>query len=868
MNRKALKVRPNPSRSFGGRDRREKESRNQAAIGTFQQDCAGDGSTLEIHRRDHGAVNRRVSNPGSAFGARGWPAVQCALCLMMIVCLVLLSACGKGSTVVQSTGTSIIFTQVPPSPFPIGGQAQLIATVTNDPDFLGVNWSVSCGSSKCGGLSPAHSDSGAVTFYTAPNAVPTGNTVNITATSAYDPSKHVSVTITLTTATQQVGITFTQSPPGMVEINSLTMVTATVTNDPTNSGVDWQLTCAGGSFCGSVTPAHTSSGAPTTYTAPGTPPGNGGVVNIIAIATAQPMVTVSASTQVVSNAFGIFFMPAPPTSLTVGTQTPVTAVVVNDPTNAGVDWTVTCGSTDCGSFNPTHTASSGPTTYTAPTTVPAGNNVTIMASATADPTVNTTASIQITNTTNLLGLLNGQYAISISGIDFNGVYGVTGSLVADGNGNITSGEEDFADPIVLLGPVPFVGSYTIGQDGRGTMELCNQANLGVTGSVGCPPGYTTEQIISFAVVSSTRSLVIEFDSSATSHGSIDLQTASDLNIGAVTGGYSFAFSGISLFPAVPAALGGVFTADGNGNFTGGTEDINDNGNVMPPASFTGTYTTPDSFGRVTAGFDSGYTFVFYIVNAGQLNFVETDISFEAVGPAFTQGSGSFGNSSLSGPYGFTGAGMNGTQARAEGGLFTSDGGGNLSSGLIDVNDAGSLTSGSFTGSYAISSNGRGTATLSGTTGGVSELALYVTKSQGALLLELDSGAVSSGAAKVQGSGISASTFQGNYAAYYESHPSSNSQVDAAGQIMADGMSSLTGTMDVNQFAGPTETPAVPFTGTFTANSDGRFSGSLMSPITGPLNEVFYVLDSSTVLMLESDAVPGTGLLQLQNLTVQ
>src|SRR5208282_1301703 len=70
-----------------------------------------------------------------------------------------------------------------------------------------------------------------------------------------------------------------------------------------------------------------------------------------------------------SNAVVIGFSQAPPAVLQTSTVTALDAVVSNDTSNAGVDWTVTCGGSDCGSFSPTHTASGVSTNYTAPATV-------------------------------------------------------------------------------------------------------------------------------------------------------------------------------------------------------------------------------------------------------------------------------------------------------------------------------------------------------------------------------------------------------------------------------------------------------------------------------------------------------------------
>lgn len=51
-----------------------------------------------------------------------------------------------------------------------------------------------------------------------------------------------------------------------LDVNQSAPITATVSNDPSNQGFDWSLTCGGGN-CGTIT-AHTASGAPATFTAP------------------------------------------------------------------------------------------------------------------------------------------------------------------------------------------------------------------------------------------------------------------------------------------------------------------------------------------------------------------------------------------------------------------------------------------------------------------------------------------------------------------------------------------------------------------------------------------------------------------------
>ena len=101
-------------------------------------------------------------------------------------------------------------------------------------------------------------------------------------------------------------------------------------------------------------------------------------------------------------------------SLPVNQTIYLVATVTNDNALLGVSWTVTCGSAPpaggvtisnaCGSFTPSQTLS-GPvpsypssgivTTYTAPSTIPAGGMVTITAHATSLPSVVSNVTVTI-----------------------------------------------------------------------------------------------------------------------------------------------------------------------------------------------------------------------------------------------------------------------------------------------------------------------------------------------------------------------------------------------------------------------------------------------------------------------------------------
>ncbi len=91
------------------------------------------------------------------------------------------------------------------------------------------------------------------------------------------------------------------------------------------------------------------------------------------------------------------FLNTPPTSLYRGSAVQLSASVQNSASNLNVSWSVTCGTANaCGSFSPTTSSNAAYTTYTAPSTVPTGGSVTVMATSVADPTKSVSTTIAIT----------------------------------------------------------------------------------------------------------------------------------------------------------------------------------------------------------------------------------------------------------------------------------------------------------------------------------------------------------------------------------------------------------------------------------------------------------------------------------------
>ncbi len=271
-----------------------------------------------------------------------------------------------------------------------GETANLIATVTGDSSDAGVDWSLQCTSTlgNCGSLTPATSASGAVITYKAPPTVPTGGTVIITATArASEGQPHVQSAVTTATITSTKTISVNVTAPPSLTVQGSTTLTATVTNDDSDAGVTWTVSCATSGKCGSVSAPTGSSGVFTaTYTAPATIP-SGAVVTI----TASPIAASPggnpglAQTTITPVLPSITFGTQPPATMTANTRSTVNAKVANDVAPGGVTWSVACGAAnawECGFVAPYQTASGANAVYTAPPIAPSGP-VTLVASATA-----------------------------------------------------------------------------------------------------------------------------------------------------------------------------------------------------------------------------------------------------------------------------------------------------------------------------------------------------------------------------------------------------------------------------------------------------------------------------------------------------
>ena len=191
---------------------------------------------------------------------------------------------------------SISITQQLPATMLTGATAQVTAVVANDTTNAGVTWSVHCSPAPCGSVTPAQTASGVAATYTAPATVPSPNpppgltvTILVTANATINPTQNtapVQTTVTVNIVAP-ISVSITKKANTTIVANRTASLVATVSNDFSNAGVDWTVSCGSPGACGTFSPAHTASGAPTTYTAPSAPP-SGNTVTITATSTADP----------------------------------------------------------------------------------------------------------------------------------------------------------------------------------------------------------------------------------------------------------------------------------------------------------------------------------------------------------------------------------------------------------------------------------------------------------------------------------------------------------------------------------------------------------------------------------------------------
>jgi hypothetical protein len=585
-------------------------------------------------------------------------------------------------------------------------------------------------------------------------------------------------------------------------------------------------------------------------------------------ATRALSITITASTGPIS----VSITPTSSNLLVTGVQM-FTATVVNDAANAGVTWSVApaggtvCSGIACGTLSSSSTASGAPTTYSAPSSAPAGATITITATSVTDGSKSASATVRIISGVNN-GSLSGDYAFSFSGIagsvDNSSAFTAVGRFTADGAGNITMGEMD-TNGIgggAAVSAQTFSGNYAIGADNRGVMTL----NFGEGSSAK----------LAFAMMSNGNARFIKFDaadgSGTIGSGTMEKVDATAFSTAKITGDYAFGFAGLDNLNN-RAAIAGRFTANGTGSLTGAAADVNAYGSVSSISFTSANYSVTDTgTGRGTMNFSFQFgggadslNFVFYIVNSGKLFVMESDPVSTATpllaGSVLQQQTpaGGFTNGSLNGNMVMylTGlsacSGITGLVPKAVAGLLTGDGNGGLS---LTFDENYCRAPNSVTGApatYSAESNGRVSMAL-----GSDDVIAYLVNSNEAFLFSTDT-SVLSGFGEPQAAGpLTNTAVKGTYAGLAAT-PAGFGVSAFSGEFTADGGSptgNINGVEDIGATSGPIS--GAVFQAAYSISStptNGRGSVAITSGSGG--SAIAYVISPSKFVMVPlSDANPA------------
>lgn len=602
-----------------------------------------------------------------------------------------------------------------------------------------------------------------------------------------------------------------------VKVDQTAQFSATVTGS-TNTDVSWSVAGPGcaGAACGSVDAAGL-------YTAPAivpVPP------TVTVTATAQADTTKSAAATVTLGSDVSVAVWPPLARTTTGNSRQFFRTLTGN-TNPAVTWSLSgagCAGASCGTVDANGR-------YVAPLVTPSPATVTIRATSVVDPGKSASASITVQATNNRT--LSGTYAYLHRGVlnNFDGVQ--AGLFTANGAGVISSGVQDSIVSAAAGGNrvnLGFSGTYDIGTDNRGLFSFA----LAGGGTVDWRSSHTA---------SGDRAFMQPFYSVAARGNAVLHRTdPTAFNNAGLNGDYVFQWNGADAAGNRIANIG-RFTANGAGTISGGLIDANDGATLTQGVGFTGSYNvSPNGRGtmQLTIAGQGTFNFALYVVSADTLIVVSTDDLAAGtpirIGYALRQSGGPFTNASLQGSQVFELTGRRSSSAAlATTGLIVGDGTG-TATGMLDRNDNYVISAGqSFTATYSVAANGRGTLTSSA----LPTTIFYLTGTGKALLMEGPGSSVQSGTMEQQlAAPYSTANLIGQFASG-SSPPTRPVSLSVTGQNFYDGLGNVPSTLDIaspcalNAFAGSNATVAVSPTGRINVRDSGgvqHAAGYLVTPV--------------------------------------
>ncbi len=440
--------------------------------------------------------------------------------------------------------------------------------------------------------------------------------------------------------------------------------------------------------------------------------------------------------------------------------------------------------------------------------------------------------------------LNGTYAFSMSGTDGGGLsIARIGSFHADGQGNITMAIEDVNDggaaSTFNFTAAP-ASTYALASDGKGTLTLSHPDVNN--------PSVADNFVFSIVLDSVSEGLMVETDGSATMSGNFRLQTITS----AFAPSYAFDFSGLDLGSQASASFVGEFTTNGSAGVTGGLMDVNSGASAsgaltLKPGTITTDATNFSNFGRGTMTLSTtlnsqllNFSYVFYVVDAQHMIFVENDSVAATTGSAVAQVNVPTTLAAFPGSLvfavggGVLNRGLTGPVAIA--GRFTADANGNLTALALDQND-GTPTAfpkaGGFTNiSYSIDAAGTGRGTLNftdATSGQIFQFVFYMASPTQGFIQDNSLNIVADGSINAQSGTFTAASVAGSYAISFSGENLVNGfEEDFVGVIPISSANSnniANGTLDYTELGDSKIFTNVPVNGLLALQGDGSLGGA-------------------------------------------
>ncbi|HXN52595.1 MAG TPA: putative Ig domain-containing protein [Candidatus Acidoferrum sp.] len=745
-----------------------------------------------------------------------------------VSCLaIFVAGCGGDSTPPPPPAITV---SVSPSAAVSIDQAQtkaFTATVSNDVGAKGVTWTVA------GGGTLSNTTTGAATF-NAPASVAANLTVTLTATSVSDATKSASVKITVTP---------------LPAITSTSLVNATV---GTAYSVTLQMTGGVSPFTWSIAsgtlPAGLSLNASTgvisgTPTAPGT-----SNLTFQVTDSGSPAISATSALTITVDAASLTISTTSLPNGTIGAA--YTGGVQATGGTQPYTFTITVGALPAGLAINSATGA-----ITGTPSAAATSNFTVHVTDSSGPAQSADKALSIT--VNPSGpndsLLNGTYALSFTGWDASGYLAMAGSFIADGAGAVTGGVLDLTRHSGVSTNISITGgSFTIAADNRGSLTLIS--SLGT---------WTFRMSVD---ATGQKARFIQFDASATrGSGLIKKQNTSQFAT-ALAGDFAFGMTGYddaanrtSADGALTAASGNISSGSLDASTSGAsTGQIAISGGVISAASGSAGRGTLSVNATIT-GLPATTTYAYYMVSSTELFFVNINPLVDSV-PRFTgsllkqnKPGGGFALSSLNGAavFRFSALDTSHSQTNVAIGQIVPNGSGTITSASLDQNADGVITTGTSSGSYTMTSSGRGVVSITG----IRQEVVY--------LVDLNTGFLVEGTTVDPGNDVGLGFFEPQTSTVAPSgtyvlgtiDPTNAQANDLAGSLTAGaGSPPLSGTLDSSDFPS-TLTPDQAFTAVYTTTIDskGRAAATITPTGGSPIPVILWVISPNKFVAIVADA---------------